>query len=139
MFGFYVVSCFFACLSKSLLRRFQPKNTHFYAQNEFSQYYRKREPKRKNVTRLSCSRHLFSLFHSSLKSEENSCHTVKNVFGETSFSPPLGLTEKKQLSSRKLESIQRKAWHNEENKIRKFTLRNCEIDRLTSSMWNVKF
>ncbi len=57
----------------------------------------------------------FSLFQSSLKSDENSCHTVKNVFGETSFSPALGLTEKNTLSSRKLESIQRKAWHYEQN------------------------
>lgn len=58
-------------------------------------------------THRSFSRSLFSFFHRSLKSEENSTHTEKNVFGETSFSSPLGLTEKNALSSRKLENIQK--------------------------------
>lgn len=58
-------------------------------------------------THRSFSRSLFSVFHRSLKSEENSYHTEKNVFGDTSFSSPLGFTEKNALRSRKLQNIQK--------------------------------
>ncbi|TNN39849.1 hypothetical protein EYF80_049990 [Liparis tanakae] len=37
---------------------------------------------------------LFSFFHWSLKSEENSCQTQNKVLGEGSFSPDLAFTEK---------------------------------------------
>lgn len=55
----------------------------------------------------SCSSSLFCLFHCSLKSVENSCQTEKNVLGETSFSPALGLTEKDTLNSKKLMAKQK--------------------------------
>lgn len=45
---------------------------------------------------------LFCFFHWSLKSVENSCQMEKKVLRETSFSPPLGLTEKDTLNSKKL-------------------------------------
>lgn len=60
---------------------------------------------------LSFSSSLFSLFHRSLKSLENSCHTEKRVLGETSFSPDFGLTEKKTPSSRKLKNTTRGKKH----------------------------
>lgn len=62
-------------------------------------------------TYLSCRMTLFSFFQASLKSVENSCHTEKKVLGETSFSPLLALTEKKQHNSRNLQKHQHHQTH----------------------------
>lgn len=116
MFRFYVVVSLLSCLFEGLFCSFQSKIIHQWNSIYYSEAIKQTQrQKRHNIPHRSCSRYLFSLFHSSLKSDENSCHAVKNVLGETSFSPALGLTEKNTLSSTKLESIQRKAWHYEQN------------------------
>lgn len=51
---------------------------------------------------LSLRMTLFSFFHCSLKSEENSCQMQKTVLGVTSLSPALAFTEKNTVSSRNL-------------------------------------
>lgn len=54
------------------------------------------------ITYLSLRMALFSFFHWSLKSDENSCQMEKSVLGEISFSPALAFTEKNTVSSRNL-------------------------------------